>query len=167
MTLEEKISEVFRLDDDTWMRHANPWSVWTRNTVLPILVFAFWSRIWFGWGSLLLITPALAWTFLNPRVFSRPASTDNWASRGVLGERVWMNRSAIPVPEYHRLVPHLLNAIAGFGFVGVIWGTYALDVMILITGLALVFLGKWWFLDRMGWLYRDMLEVPEYRAWLY
>ena len=34
MTLERKIASAFRMDDETWKRHANPWSVWTRNTVL-------------------------------------------------------------------------------------------------------------------------------------
>ena len=45
MTFEEKLSAVFGLDDETWMRHANPWSVWTRTTVLPVLVISFWSRV--------------------------------------------------------------------------------------------------------------------------
>jgi hypothetical protein len=167
MTLENRISRLFGLDEETWMRHANPWSVWTRNTVLPLLVLAFWSRIWLGWGSVALIIPAVLWMFFNPRIFSRPASTDNWASRGVLGERVWMNRSRIPVPTYHRHVPHLLNVISALGFLGVIGGTWMLDFWILALGFVPVYLGKLWFLDRMGWLYRDMQQVPEYRAWLY
>jgi hypothetical protein len=167
MTLEKRISRVFGLDDETWMRHANPWSVWTRNTVLPLLVLAFWSRIWLGWGSLILIIPAFAWTFLNPRIFSPPESTDNWASRGVLGERVWMNRDHIPVPEHHRLVPHLLSGVSGLGGLGVIAGTIALDFWPLMLGFALLFLGKLWFVDRMVWLYEEMQDVPEYRKWLY
>lgn len=30
MTLERKIAGIFKLDDENWMRHANPVSVWTR-----------------------------------------------------------------------------------------------------------------------------------------
>jgi hypothetical protein len=167
MTVERRISTIFGLDEETWMRHANPWSVWTRNTVLPLLVFACWSRVWLGWNSLLLLLPALAWTFLNPRLFPPPVSTDNWASRGVLGERVWMNRKQVPVPLHHRRMPHLLNAVSGIGVFGVIWGTVALDPWPLAVGFTLVYLGKWWFLDRMVWLYQDMQQVPEYRTWLY
>jgi len=40
MTLERKIATVFALDDQTWRRHANPWSVLLRSTVLPLLVLA-------------------------------------------------------------------------------------------------------------------------------
>ncbi len=149
------------------MRHANPWSVWTRNTALPFLVFAFWSRVWLGWTSLLLILLALAWTFINPRLFSPPPSTDTWASRAVLGERVWSNRNHIPVPSHHRQVPHLLNIVTGIGFLAVVWGTLVLDLWFLLAGFALVYLGKFWFLDRMVWLYADMQQVPEYREWLY
>jgi hypothetical protein len=167
MTLEKRISRVFGLDDEAWMRHANPWSVWTRHTVLPLLVFAFWSRIWLGWDSLFLIIPALAWTFLNPRLFPPPASTDSWASRGVLGERVWMNRDCVPVPTHHRRMPHVLNIISGIGFLVVVWGTAALALWPLVVGFALVYLGKLWFLDRMVWLYQDMQQMPEYRIWLY
>ena len=49
MTLERKVAKVFNLTDDNWMKHANPWSVWTRYSVLPLIVLAFWSRIWIGW----------------------------------------------------------------------------------------------------------------------
>ncbi|HZD43564.1 MAG TPA: DUF6653 family protein, partial [Methanomicrobiales archaeon] len=71
MTLEEKISALFLLDDETWMRHASPWSVWTRFTALPLLVLAFWSRVWLGWGALAPVILALLWTYYNPRIFSR------------------------------------------------------------------------------------------------
>ena len=37
-----------RMDDATWRRHANPWSVWTCATVLPVIIFAVWSRVWIG-----------------------------------------------------------------------------------------------------------------------
>jgi hypothetical protein len=26
------------MDDATWFRHANPWSVWTRASVLPLVI---------------------------------------------------------------------------------------------------------------------------------
>ncbi|NMB79453.1 MAG: hypothetical protein GYA23_10220, partial [Methanomicrobiales archaeon] len=52
MTLERKIAGAFALDDETWRRHANPWSVLLRNTVLPLLVLAFWSRLWLCWYAL-------------------------------------------------------------------------------------------------------------------
>ena len=33
--LDQKIAQLFDLDQTTWERHANPWSVWTRFLSLP------------------------------------------------------------------------------------------------------------------------------------
>ena len=166
MTLERKIASAFRMDDETWKRHANPWSVWTRNTVLPLLILAFWSRAWLKWWSLLPIAAALLWTWLNPRLFSAPKSMDSWAARGVLGERVWLNRDEVPVPEYHRTVPNILSGISAVGAVFVVWGVVALEVWPTVFGAVTVILTKLWFVDRMVWLYEDMRKVtPEYSSW--
>jgi len=168
VTIEQTIASAFQMDEETWARHANPWSVWTRNTVLPILILAFWSRAWLGPWSLALIAGAVIWTWINPRLFTRPKSTDNWASKAVLGERVWLNRKAVPVPGRHRRVPNMLSACSGVGMVFVIWGVYVLDIWPTLLGAAVIYLSKLWFLDRMVWLYEDMKEAtPEYRSWLY
>ena len=34
MSFDKKVAEAFGLNEDGWERHANPWSVWTRFTVL-------------------------------------------------------------------------------------------------------------------------------------
>ena len=41
MTLERKIAKLFNLKIRNWIKHANPWSVGTRYSVLPIIVLAF------------------------------------------------------------------------------------------------------------------------------
>ena len=167
MTLERKMSKIFKFDDEIWMRHANPWSVFTRFTVFPFLIIAFWSRVWLGWFSIIAIILSLLWMYINPRIFPKPRSTNNWASKGVIGERVWLNRDKIPVPEYHKLAPNILNIVNGIGFIIVIWGVYQLDIWAVLGGLTIEYLGKLWFLDRMVWLYEDMKDVPEYEKWLY
>lgn len=55
-----------------------------RNTVLPILVIAFWSRLWLGGSAVIPIAIALFWTWFNPRIFTAPASLDHWASKAVM-----------------------------------------------------------------------------------
>jgi hypothetical protein len=168
MTLENKISQLFQMDEATWTRHSNPWSVWTRNTVLPLLILGIWSRIWLGWWSLLLVAVALLWNWVNPRLFAQPETTDNWASKAVFGERVWMNRDTIPVPTQHQSMPNILTTVAAIGTGFVAWGVIELDIWITLFGVALIYAGKLWFLDRMVWLYEDMKDTnPEYQSWLY
>ncbi|MGC9517152.1 MAG: DUF6653 family protein [Methanomicrobiales archaeon] len=167
MTLEKKMSLIFKLDEENWMKHANPWSVWSRNTVLPALVIAFWSRIWLGWWAVLPIILAVIWTYLNPRIFSKPESTDNWASKAVLGERIWSNRDKISIPNHHKKAPRILTNTAGIGALFVIVGVYILDIWPLLVGFSLVYCCKLWFLDRMVWLFEDMKDLEEYGKWLY
>ena len=168
MAYENVIAAAFRMDERTWARHANPWSVWSRNTALPLLCLAIWSRVWLGSLALLPLLLAIAWTWLNPRLFAPPRSTNNWASKAVLGERVWLNRGQVPVPPHHRRAPHVLSAVAALGVPFIVWGLLELSIWPLLLGSALVYAGKLWFLDRMVWLYEDMrAERPEYAAWLY
>ena len=167
MTVERRVSRLFNLTDENWMKHSNPWSVWTRFTVLPLLVLAFWSRVWLGWWSLIPIVLAVAWMLLNPVLFKPSRSTANWASKGVLGERVWANRDNVAVPAHHRALPNILNGIAAAGTVLVIWGVVSFSVWPTITGLFVAISLKLWFVDRMVWLYEDMKHVPEYGKWLY
>lgn len=168
MTIERRIASALAMNETAWLRHANPWSVWTRASVLPLVIVAVWSREWVGAWSLALIALAVLWMWLNPRIFAPPRSTDNWASRGVLGERVWLNRDKVPVPRHHRTAPHVLNAVTAIGSVLVIWGVVALAIWPTVLGAALIYCGKLWFLDRMVWLYQDVVnESPEYRAWLF
>lgn len=166
--LEGRIAWAFRMSDKIWARHANPWSVWTRFTALPLLVAAVWSRAWIGWWSLVPVVASVVWIWLNPHVFPRPPSTDNWASRAVLGERVWLNRKAVPVPARHRLMPNILSLVSGLGLPFLIYGLIRLDPWPTLLGVVLVYAGKLWFLDRMVWLYEDMEDATaEYRQWVY
>lgn len=168
MTFESRIATFFQMDDATWARHANPWSVFTRASVLPILIVAIWSRVWLGWGSLVLVAIALLWNWINPRLFSKPRSTQNWASQAVLGERVWINRDQVPIPPHHRVFPTVLNLFSVIGTLLIIWGLIALDLWPTMLGLTVTYAGKFWFLDRMVWLYANMKDAtPEYQSWFY
>lgn len=169
MTLERKLSKIFNLTDENWMKHANPWSVWTRYTVLPLIVIAFWSRLWIGWWCLIPGLLSLLWMFFNPVFFKKPASTKNWASKAVLGERVYLNRDKIALPKHHQSpIFKLLNSIASVGMLLSIWAVVNYHVWAASIGVLLAIIGKSWFLDRMVWLYEDMKNEDEtYKSWEY
>jgi hypothetical protein len=169
MTFERKIASFFKLTDKNWMKHSNPISVWTRFSVLPIIVLSFWSRIWIGWWCLLPGVASILWLFLNPILFNKPRSTKNWASRAVLGERVYLNRDNIKIPQKHDIPLHaLLNGISAVGLILAIWSIIYYSIWAAVLGVALTFLGKSWYLDRMVWLYEDMKNDNEiYKNWEY
>lgn len=169
MTIERGVAGAFGLTDANWMRHANPASVWTRYSVLPFIVAAFWSRAWIGWWCLVPGVLSVLWVFLNPLLFAPPKSTKNWASRAVLGERVYLNRDRVAIPDIHRTaLPVILNCISSIGMAVAIWAVVVFSVWGAVLGVSLAYLGKSWYLDRMVWLYETMkCTHSEYGAWEY
>jgi hypothetical protein len=162
------IASFFQMNDDIWKGHAHPWCFWTRLTVMPLLFLAIWSRVWLGWWCLGFVIAALLWNWINARLFPPPASTRNWASKSVLGERVWINRQQVPIPIHHQLLPTLLTGLSAVGFIIAAWGLWDLHLPLTLLGTLLIYVGKLWFLDRMVWLYEDMkTATPEYSSWLY
>jgi Family of unknown function (DUF6653) len=80
-TGERRVAKLFGLQGETWMRHANPLSVWTRFAVLPLLAASIWSRDWIGWWSLVPLVLSLVFMVVNPLLFPKPRSTRNWTKR--------------------------------------------------------------------------------------
>lgn len=156
MTIEKQIASVFNLKGDNWMRHANPWSIWTRFITLPFIIIAVWSRVWIGVYCLLPIVLLVLWIFINPTLFKKPKSFDNWGSKSVLGEKYWSERKKNPVPKHHFTPILILTILQTIGGGLVIYGLWYLDLSITIIGALLVYMAKMWFLDRMVWIFEDM-----------
>ena len=168
MTVEQKMAQLFRMDEKARRSHSNPWSVYSRFSMVPLIGLAFWSRVWLGWWSLMPIAMVFVWVWLNARIFPEPKSTNNWASKVVLGEWVWMNRKNVHVPEHHCNIPNILSAIGALGAIPFIWGLIRLEIWPTILGGVVIIISKLWFADRMVWLYEDMKnKTEEYKKWLY
>lgn len=158
MKIEETMSRWFQMSDEVWERHANPLSVWTRFPCLPALALAIWSRVWIGNWAWIPVVLTLLWIWLNPRVFPRPQTMDSWASQSVMGERLWLSRDKAPVAIRHNAIISTSNSIAALGAILCTYGLIALDAYHVTYGVVLTLIGKFWFLDRMVWLYQDAKE---------
>ena len=149
MRIDRLTETAFGMDEATWRRHANPLSVWTRFTALPLLVLTLWSRDWIGWWSVLPVGLALAWIWVNPRLFAEPARTDGWASRAVMGERIWLDRDRIALP------PPILKSVRRtmapmmLGMAILILGVAMLEPWTTVLGAVLIYAGKIRFLVLM------------------
>lgn len=156
MRIDRMAERAFGMDDAAWRRHANPWSVWTRFSALPVLVMALWSRDWIGWWSVLPIVLALAWIWANPRLFPEPPRTDSWASRAVLGERIWLDRDRLALPPKILRGARLSMVPMILGAAFLVWGVALLEVWTTLIGAALIYGGKAWFLVEMVRLHDDV-----------
>jgi hypothetical protein len=167
-TGELRVAKLFGLTGDNWMRHANPVSVWTRFAVLPMIVVSVWSRDWIGWWCLVPLVLSLVFMMVNPLLFRPPRSTRNWASKGVLGERIWSERAGVGVPaQFLRSGPLTVTYVfQTLGLAALGYGLVRLDVVAVVTGMLLVQAAKAWFIDRMVLLFDDMAgRYERYAEW--
>ncbi len=155
LALDKALSKLFLPDNDSWLKHANPWSVWSRFATLPFIVLSIWSRIWIGWYCLIPISILIFWLWINPTLFAKPTDYSSWGAKAVLGERVLMNRKEAPIPKGHSNAIVILNVLQSCGGIILVYGMWHLDLAITLHGIAYVYLTKMWFLDRMVWLYES------------
>ncbi|MEN0000538.1 MAG: DUF6653 family protein [Pseudomonadota bacterium] len=162
-----KIAErSMRMDDRAWARHGNPWSAYTRLGGSVPLFFALYSGHWIGWWALIPIGAMIAWTLINPRLFPPPDHTKSWATRGVLGERVFLNRHTVAIPAEHLRIAHLTTGLSAFFVLIAIYGFWTGTFWTAFSGFAAAVMAKTWFVDRMAWLWDDMKDShPTYAAW--
>jgi hypothetical protein len=159
-------ARLFQMDERTWERHASPWSVWTRVASLPLLLVAIWSHAWLGIWALIPVAFVMAWLWLNPRLFPPPARKDGWSARATFGERVWLNRRAVPIPEHQARMAHILTSISAAGFVVALAGALLNELLAAVAGGLVAWFAKMWFCDRMVWLYDEMKDKhPPYATW--
>ncbi|MBC7284550.1 DUF6653 family protein [Hoeflea sp.] len=160
MRIDKAIESSMSMDDATWARHANPWSVWTRAPVLALLALAIWSRVWIGWWFMVPVAALVAWALYNPRAFPPPTSLDNWASRAVLGERHWLARKTTPIPAHHGRWAMILSVLSAVALLPLAYGLWVLDPWAAFAGAMLSSVFKLWFCDRMAWLAAEMACAP-------
>jgi polyferredoxin len=99
------------------MKHANPWSIWTRFATLPFLIVAIWSRVWMGWYCVIPIVLLIIWFMVNPTLFRKPKSFENWLVKAVFGEKYWVERKKRPIPKHHNTLVLILILLQMIGVI--------------------------------------------------
>lgn len=126
-----------------WSRHANPLSGWSRFAAFPVVMYALYARRW------RLAVAAVAFTAVNPFLFPPPEDVDNWMSKVVLGERLWIRHGEEDAGS---------NAYNVAGTVAFAYGLYAIyrqyPVRAAVCTLAVVVL-KLLFVDEMVEFYEE------------
>lgn len=126
-----------------WSRHANPLSGWSRFAAFPVVMYALYERRWrLAAGTVLFIA-------VNPFLFPPPEDVDNWMSKVVLGERLWIR---------HGEEAEGSNAYNVAGMVAFVYGLYAIykqyPLRAAVCTLAVVVL-KLLFVDEMVQFYEE------------
>ena len=148
MGVISRVAGTFRMTDDVWRRHANPWSVWTRFAAIPLVILAIWSRVWLGWWCLVPIAVVMVWPWANPRVFAPVETPKSWTSKGIYGEKLWL-KERDRVPPDHLRVLRLLVPVGTAGLVLLIYGLVRLQLWPTAFGASLIVLAQLWRIDRL------------------
>ena len=109
----EKAFSIEAFKQTFWERHSNPKSGWSRVLVVPLLLYGVYHRNW------RLTATAIAFTVVNPFVFSPPEDDDAWMTRVVLAERWWTKDRGESVlsASYPNLLNLLNVPVTGYAFV--------------------------------------------------
>ena len=154
------------MNAERWARHANPLSVYSRIAGGTLVFLSFWSVFWVGWYGALAIAAAVLWIVVNPRLFLPPPNVDSWASKGVLGERVFLNRKDVPIPTGYIRAGWITTTIALVFFGFVIYGFIKRDFWLAFVAWHAATIAKLWFVDRMALLWDFMKDAdPTYADW--
>ena len=159
-------ARIMTMDARTWARHANPWSVYSRIIGGTFVFFALWSGFWLGWLACFPIGAVLFWLWLNPRLFPAPLTTDSWASKGVLGERVFLGRKTIPIPAGFIRAGWITTGLAMIFLGFAVYGFIQRDFWLAFLAWHASTVAKLWFVDRMALLWDKVKDThPLYRSW--
>lgn len=160
----EKVTEyAMGMDADKWRRHANPWSVWSRLSTVPLIALACYSRGWIGWWALALVALVGIWLWLNVRIFAPIGEPVRWESRAIFGEAMWLDRKSrqLPKRELRRTIAPLVASI--LAALAAAWGVIALSPAWTVAGSTGVIAGQIWFLRTLAGLYdavTGQMETP-------
>jgi hypothetical protein len=96
----------------------------------------------------------IVWLWLNPHVFPAVTGPRNWASKGIYGERLWLNEPT-SVPPACRSVLRWLIIPGSAGIALLVWGLVQLELWPTIFGATLITLAQLWRIDRLGLVYEE------------
>ena len=131
------------LSEKTWERHANPWSGWTRVLSMPLLMVGLYYQ------NILVLIGFVIWIIVNPMIFPKPSSTNNWMSKGVLGERLYYENGK----KFNKDLPTLLNITNVPIFILFLYFGWQQQLIPMILSGVLSSVIKFWFIDRMVLFY--------------
>lgn len=110
--------------------------------IMPVLAAGLYlHNVW-------ILGAVVVWAVINPFIFPKPNSTNNWMSKGVLGEQLYFKDGK----KLRRDLPTLLNLINIPVFISFLYFGWQQELVPLILSGLLTMTIKFWFIDRMALL---------------
>ena len=101
------------------------------------------------------------YVFLNVFVFPPVTSPQNWASKGIYGEKLWLSKRS-EIPKHYAVTQQRLIVLGLIGMILIAGGLYQLHFWISILGAVILILAQLWRIDRFSTLY-ELYEEKDYQ----
>ncbi|MCZ4372573.1 hypothetical protein O4H50_12275 [Vibrio diazotrophicus] len=168
MDILKTAESLMSMDEKSWQKHSSPVSVYSRFTIIPLFTVTLALREVLGWWTLVVLLLVSFWTWLNPRIFQAPKKTNNWASMGTFGERIYLNRYKEDlIPLHHLQMCRIIMVLQMIGIPFWIFSFYTTSYELMFLSMLWLMFTKTWFVDRMVWVYQDVKNLNSvYHSWL-
>ncbi|MCV0427617.1 MAG: hypothetical protein K5905_19325 [Roseibium sp.] len=144
-----------------------PASTYAKIVAPALITAAIWTKIWLDTAfTVMLVVGVLLLLFRLPKLLPNRRWTGNWAEKASFGERIWLNRPLIPIPQEinHRL--SVLHLVFWAGVLIAILGAFTSSPILSGTGLLVGYATQAVCLRKLIDLYELMKDkAPLYRFW--
>lgn len=140
--------------DRRWAGRSHPLCVYSRLAAAYFLVLCVYTYRWLSYDAIWPIGMCLFFLLINPFIFPAPRHDRAWATRAVLGQRLWRGLRQWDVPTFSRIGSALCYFLAlYFAFEGAL--REALLFVTIASGLRIIYL-NW----MAGYYDRQMAGMP-------
>jgi hypothetical protein len=131
------------------------------------LSLGLWSKVWFGGPfAALVCLIAVILLVLAPKFLGTNFVRFSWARQVGYGEKIWLNRMVIPVPQGLNYRLTTLYLVFWSGVLVALWGGLATLPLLSATGLAVAYSAQFACFVKLIHLYQVMKDkYPLYRFW--
>ncbi len=132
-----------------------------------LLTAALWTHLWLGMSGSLVLTAAV---FIALAALSRlpfdPARRNSWARQAGFGERIWLNRLLVPIPQNINFRIVVLYLVFWTGTMVALLGGVTGALILSLTGLTVAHTAQYVCFKKLIHLYGIMRDKnPLYRFW--
>ena len=144
-----------------------PISTYAKMAAPALITAAIWSKVWLDTAFVVLLVAGIVLFLLRlPKFVPFKGRTESWAEKASFGERIWLNRLLIPIPQDINQRLTILHLVFWSGTLIAILGAVTSSPILSVTGLIVAYATQVVCLRKLIDLYILMKDkAPLYRFW--
>lgn len=131
------------------------------------LTAALWTHVWLGsFGSIMMAVAVMGAFLVLSRLFFAVGKNSGWARRVAFGERIWLNRMVVPIPQNLNFRITTLYLVFWTGTLVAITGGFTASLLLALSGLTVAYATQFVCFRKLIHLHSIMQDKAAlYRFW--